>query len=147
VIFKEQKLIDVLNNGLSELIARHHIEVAKFKDIKANPDFEMYFELEKLGMFKLFTVWIGEKLIGYSTYIMKESLHYSVLSAYQDALYVVPEERGFGSKFLKWIEEQLKSQKVVLVYQTVTSRFDFSAMLIRNGYEEVERSYVKRLIP
>lgn len=137
----EQILSDIL-----PLLARHHLEISEFKDIPLDPDFSRYFFLEKTNGIRIYTARTDEReLAGYAIFYLNTHIHYrSALYASQDLLFIHPKFRGFGLSFLLWVDEQLKEEGAQLIYQTVTSRFDFSPLLKRIGYQESETIYIRK---
>lgn len=129
------------------LLQLHQEELAHYKDIELEPNFAQYEALENAGVLKVFTV-RDEKwaLIGYCVYFVSRHLHYtSTLQASQDLIFIHPDKRGFGSKFIKWIDEQLRADGVQVVYQHIKAKKNFGPMLERQGYELCDLVYTKRI--
>ena len=129
------------------LFVKHWEEIAHYKNIPLEPDYEKYKEIEKVGMLRIFTAREDGKLIGYCVYFINHNLHYkSTIQALQDVLFVQKEKRGFGMKFIKWCDEQLKNEGVNVVHQHIKKAHNFGPMLERIGYELVDLIYARRLI-
>jgi GNAT superfamily N-acetyltransferase len=138
---------DSVFDEMLPLLRNHYFEVAHFKDIDFEPDVEMYAALYNAGVLKLYTARSAtSELIGYAAYFVRGNLHYkSSKQAVQDVIYIAPERRGFGSKFIKWCDEQLKSEGVQAVYHHVKAKQDWGPMLMRMGYEKIDIIYARRL--
>ena len=138
-----------LANELSPLLDKHYSELAVHKDIKLNPNWEQYFLMEKMGSLKFFIARNDEgEIIGYVAYFISYHIHYmDSLQAQQDVLFVSPDRRGAhaGIKLLKYSEEHLKNIGVDVITQHVKPSHDFSPLLERLGYSELETIYCKRI--
>lgn len=129
------------------LFLKHWEEIAHYKNIPLEPDFDKYKEIEAVGMLRIFTAREEGKLIGYCVYFINHNLHYkSTIQALQDVLFVQKDKRGFGMKFIKWCDEQLKKEGVNVVHQHIKKAHNFGPMLERIGYELVDLIYARRLI-
>lgn len=145
VVFARERFQDVIDEAVP-LLVQHFEETARFKDIPLSPNFEAYKHLDDTGILRIFTARKFGKLVGYCTFFVQPHLHYrESLQAYQTLLFVDPEFRGFGMRFIAWMDDQLKVEGVSLVHQTVTQKLDFSSMLSRLGYEPFENIYIRRL--
>lgn len=128
------------------LFEKHWDEISHFKDIPLEPDYDLYVKMDGLGMVRVYTARENGVLIGYSVYLIRPNLHYkSSLQANQDVIYIRPERRGFGSKFIAWCDEKLREEKVQIVTHHVKEAHDFSPVLKRMGYELVDKLYCRRL--
>jgi len=139
----DQKFVDEAR----PLLVKHWVEIAHYKDIALDPDYEMYFKLQQVGILKCYTNRdIDGKLIGYAIYIVKPALHYKqCLTAMEDIIYIDPERRGFGRIFINWCDEQLKLLGVNLVVHHIKFSHDWSSMLLRMGYEKTDMMLSKRI--
>lgn len=147
MIFARETVGDVRDEMLP-LIQIHYREIASFQDIELCPDFQLYEAAEKMDAIRIYTVRSeteGE-LVGYAIFFIRHHPHYkNSLQATQDLLFIHPDHRGPGMKFVSYCDEQLKNDHVDVVYHLVTTRFDFSPILKRLGYEKNETIYAKRL--
>lgn len=146
MIFKEESVKDVLDE-IKPLLKEHWNEIAHYKDIPFDPDYEAYLKLDESGFLKVFTARTDTGvLIGYAVYFIKHNIHYrSSLQALQDILYLHPAHRGRGSVFISWCDDQLKSKGVQIVSQHIKAAHNWSRVLERMGYELMDLIYVKRL--
>lgn len=148
--FALESLAAVRAAGVEELLARHWAEVAHFKDIPLEPDWDAYAAAETGGRLRIFTVRIGGALVGYCCFILNHNPHYkSSLQAVQDILFLAPEHRHarIGAHLLMYCERQLKAEGVQAIYQHTKAKpeLDMGPLLKRLGYELVDTLWAKRL--
>ena len=131
------------------LLDLHWNEIARHKDdIKLNVDYESYRTLEELGLLHCVTARDEGKLIGYVISMVSRSLHYSDhLFANNDVLFIHPDYRGGSTfvKMLKFTERKLKQAGIKNFYIHMKLDYDFSALLERYGFTEIERNFEKQL--
>lgn len=144
--FARERAQDILDEILP-LLKSHYDEIAHFKDIPLEPDFEKYLKLEELDGIRVYTARDeNQKLIGYSVFFLSHNIHYkSSLQAVQDVLFIHPSNRGSGAKFILWCDDQLKKDGVQAVYQHVKAAHNFGPLLERFGYQLVDLIYSRRL--
>lgn len=133
---------------IGPLFEKHWREVAHYQDIQLDPDWGRYFDSQKKGILKTFTARKREddEIVGYAFFVVAHNLHYrKSLQAVQDIIFIDPEHRGFGKRFISWCDEQLKSSGVQAVYHHVKKAHNFGPLLERDGYELVDLIYAKRL--
>lgn len=163
VTFAREPLTDALWDEALPLLHAHWKEIARFPDIELAPDRALYASSEAAGILRCFTArqWpmfqlnadlVPVKvddgvLVGYALYFVRPAPHYRhSVQAVQDVLYLSPSVRGgTGYKFIRWCDEQLAAEGAQCVYQHVKTAHDFGKILERQGYEQVERIFVKRL--
>lgn len=146
--FSEERFTDALAEEIYPLAELHNKEIGGvIQDISARVPIELYKNLDKFGILKIFCLRKNCKLFGYN--ILASMIHpkCNVLCAQHDSLYLHPSARvGFNAiKFLKWCDELLKNAGIVFVTQTVTHQKDFSPLLKRIGYKSHETIYIKKL--
>lgn len=137
-----------IQEEIKPLLKLHYEEIAHYKDIPLNPDFETYMKLELAGMLRVYTVRTTdeETLIGYNIFFIKENLHYrDSIQAVQDVVFIQKEYRGRGKEFIQWCDERLKSDGVNVVYHHVKAAHNFGPMLEKQGYELMDLIYAKKL--
>ncbi len=145
--FKQERLTPLIDE-LQGILKRHWSEIAHYKDIPLEPNWNLYKKLDELGSLVVFTVRVDERLVGYAAYLIETDPHYSSLKkANQDVLYIDKDHRkgGLGSKLILWCDKQLKALGVKLVYQHVKCTHDFGPLLARLGYEKIETLWGRRL--
>lgn len=135
---------------MTTLIDLHHKEIEDQR-LKCIIDYNAYMSLEYQGMFHGFTVRdveLGNKLVGYATFVTTPPLHsLGTKVALSDTLYVLPSYRGrwVGVKLLKYVERVLKDIGVTCMTLNTKAEHDFGGMLKRIGYEPSEVQYMKHL--
>lgn len=130
------------------LIKSHFHEVSYYsKDFQLNVNKDMYLSLDKKDAMKLFVVKSKGKCIGYSSYYLMKHPHVNILQAHQDAIYLRPDYRkhGIGKMLIQFADNLFKQLGVSVVFNTVTTKVDFSEMLLSMGYERAEQLYARRL--
>ena len=132
------------------LFVEHYNEIAAYKDIPLEPDFEKYATIADDGKLVVLTARNNGELVGYVIYLVGTALHYkNSLHAIQDILFVKKGLRkslmGCGYLLLKHSETVLKEMGVQVVCQHVKVKHDFSPFLEKLGYENMEKFYQKRI--
>lgn len=147
VTFKRETANSELFHELMPLLEKHYHEIAHYKDIPLDPDFEQYEKLEQIDALRAFIARddLGV-MVGYAVYFIRHNIHYrSSKQALQDILFIDPERRGFGAKFILWCDKQLRAEGVQITYHHVKAAHNFGAMLERLGYRLVDLIYTRRL--
>lgn len=145
--FQREKAQDVFQEMIP-LLQKHWEEISHYKDIPLEPDFEMYFKMEDIGMLRVFTARdTSNKLIGYAVYFVKHNMHYkSSLQALQDVIFIDPASRGTGVKFILWTEARLREEGIQLVMQHIkVATTNTIALFERLGYDKIDIILGKRL--
>ena len=145
--FAREKIWDLWEEAWP-LLVEHWGEVAKYSDIKLDPDFTAYHEAELNGALRVYTARAEGVLVGYAAFMVRGNAHYkSSIQAVQDVVFLRKAcRRGLvGYKLLKFADDQLATEGVQVVYQHVKIKNNFSAVLGRIGYEKVEEVWAKRL--
>lgn len=144
--FQQEPANQALFDEVMPLLQMHYEEIAHFKDIKLNPDFSKYQALANAGTLRVFTARKDGELVGYAVFFIVPNIHYrDSVQANQDILFINKKHRGFGRQFIKWCDEQLKSQGVEVVYHHIKAAHNFGALLEAMGYELVDLIFAKRL--
>lgn len=141
---KNERLIE----EMWPLLEVHYKTIAHFKDIPLIPDFDAYRTAEKNGGLRIFTARKDGLIYGYSVFFVRRNVHYSTsLQAVQDVLFMDEHfRRGLsGYRFIRWCDDQLRQEGIQVVYHHVKIDHDFSPVLQRMGYQEIERIWAKRL--
>lgn len=132
------------------LLNLHYASVAHYQDIEFAPDYASYLKLAEMGALRIFTAREEKSgvMIGYAVFFVRQNLHYkNSLQAVQDILFIHPEARGFGARFITWCEDILRAHGVQAVYHHVKAKpeLNFSPLLERLDYELVDLIWAKRL--
>jgi hypothetical protein len=132
---------------IKSLTVEHYGEVAPYKDIPLDPDWDRYILLDKMGYLRFFTAREEGVLLGYAIYSVGFSIDYS--SSYQASLmniFITKESRGNGGKFILFAEEYLKENDNVQVIDHHVKAFnDYGPFLEKLGYQKMNINYSKRL--
>lgn len=144
--FMEESLSDV-QEEVSDLLHAHWKEVAHYQDIPLDVDWDAYHAADAIGTLRIYTVRTHDGLlVGYSVYFVRANPHYKgSIQAVQDVLFIHPDRRGRGVRFIMWCDEQLRDLGVQAVYHHVKKDHNFGPMLNRIGYELVDLIYARRL--
>lgn len=136
---------------LTPLLEHHFSEVARFKDIALDPDWEFYKKAAEVGIWRFYTMRTDElALAGYAAFIVQPNRHYSSSrQANCDVFYVVPGYRNpFTTvRFLNWCDTMLKELGVQVVYHRAKVYLPALGQLLERfcDYEHVENCYLRRL--
>ena len=144
--FSQQAFSEALFMESLPLLVKHYEEISYFKDIPLNPDFEKYARVARAGALRIFTARKFGDLIGYAVFLVQESMHFSQsYQAVQDVLFIDPEHRGFGHRFILWCDKQLQKEGVEVIYHTTSKRSERLGLLLEKlGYEEVGNVYARK---
>ncbi len=146
IIFKEEYLKDILED-LKPMLKLHWEELANNKDIRPlDPAYDTYLILNDIEMLRFFTVRVDDKLIGYSSWMVTNNLHYKTWKyAVCDVYYLNPEYRktGISLDFFFKIEDWLKSLGVKSI--TVQDKINHShaKFFDKLGFKAIEQNYEK----
>lgn len=133
-------------NEIQPLLQAHALEVSHFKDIPLNPDKDLYHMMEIIGAARVYTARRRDaRLLGYSIFFVRRSMHYASIQAANDIIFIDKEERGFGARFIAWCDEQLRAEGVQVVRHHIKAAHNWGKVVERQGYELEDLIYVKRL--
>lgn len=145
MIFTTEKIYRIIPE-IEELNKLHHEEVAPYDDIPLNVDWERYIMANINGSYICFTARKEGKLVGYAGFFFGKSLEYSdSLQAKMNNIFIHPDYRGKGARFITWCDTQLKEMGVQVVYHHVKAKNDYGKLLNRLGYDIMNIEYAKRL--
>lgn len=144
--FSQEKVKDIWGE-IIPLLTQHWEELEKYDGVPLEPDRNKYEFMDTVGAIRVYTAREEGKLIGYCVFFINKNLHSkNVIQALQDVLFVRSDRRGFGLKFIKWCDEQLKKEGVAVIHRMLKKAHDFGSLLERIGYEQVDLIYARRLI-
>jgi GNAT superfamily N-acetyltransferase len=145
----------LLDEGLAALVAEHWKEVGVHKDaVPLDVDWEGYQLDEENGLLKIIAARRGDRLIGYASYYVLPHRHYrSTLHALNDAIFVLPGERGAGIALIRAAERLLAAaarpycSRIRIIYHAKrhveADRGGFARVFERLGYDCFETSHDK----
>jgi len=131
---------------VTSLLESYRREVGYFTNLKLDPEFERYAQLEKIGALRAYTARLDGKLIGFCLFLFHPHIHFkNNIFALHDILYIMPEHRGFGYEFLKWCNQQLKSDGADVILYSVSLKFNYGSLLKRLGFRLSDHIYTKEI--
>lgn len=148
MVFNEENL-DQLLPDVEAITKRHYNDVATYKDIPLDPDFEKYRLIESVGNARCYTIRDDVGLLkGYAVFFLSYSLQYkSSYQAVQDLIYIDSELRGqgIGKDFILFVDNHLRDEGVQLVFHHTKVAKSFAPLLEHIGYSHVDSIYARRL--
>lgn len=127
----------------------HYEELARFKDITLDPNYEVYEKCEAGGILRIFTARQKCCLMGYNIFVVDYHPHYKTSkSANQDLIYLskVMRKGMTGYKFMKWCDAELSTKdRVQTIFQHPRLQRNFDPLLKRMGYKLMDMVYAKRI--
>lgn len=135
----------VLINEAQELFKKHSEESSDRLDIiPLDINFKAHLILEANRRLETFTVRDDGRLIGYTTWILTNPMHYkNSITASSTMIYVLPEYRKglLGYKLIKWSIDQIKKRNVKRILIGIKPHHDFGKILERLGASHFEKIY------
>ena len=143
----QQEFLSQVQSDIEPLIKLHWEEIALNKDnIKLNPDWNAYHDLEVAGKLKIFTARVDSSLVGYFVVLLGNNIHYKDhVFASNDVIYLHKDYRkGFaGIRLIKFAEKCLKEDGVSVLVINTKSHKPFDKVLERLKFKPIERVYSK----
>jgi len=129
------------------LLREHWKEITHWKDIPLEPDIDGYKQIEDAGMLRCYIARSAGQMVGYAVFFIRTNLHYkSSKQALQDVIYIDPQFRGIGLKFVDWCDQQLRADGVQVVFHHFKNKRDFGVILeSKLNYELIDVIYGRRL--
>jgi GNAT superfamily N-acetyltransferase len=145
----QQEFLSQVQSDIEPLINLHWKEIALNQDnIKLNPDWEAYANLESEGKLQIFTAREGDILVGYFVVTLGYNIHYKDhLCASNDVIYMHKDYRkGFaGIRLIKFAEKVLREDGVSTLTINTKIHQPFDKVLERLKFKPIERVYSKYL--
>lgn len=145
----QQEFLSQVQSEIEPLINLHWKEIALNQDnIKLNPDWEAYANLEAEGKLQIFTAREGDLLVGYFVVTLGYNIHYKDhLCASNDVIYMHKDYRkGFaGIRLIKFAEKVLREDGVSTLTINTKVHQPFDKVLERLKFKPIERVYSKYL--
>ncbi len=149
ITYQEETVDDVIND-IKPLLEEHYTEIARHQDkIALNPDYDVYYNMEKLGFLHIVTARDDGELVGYFISAMMANPHYKDhMMAKNDLMYVAPSHRGrlTAPKMIMYAIKQLKDKGVSVLHTHIKTEHDYSSFLERMGFVEIEKVHEYMLI-
>lgn len=132
------------------ILLEHWKEIAVYDDIPLEPDYELYHQLEQIGILRIYTIRTGsDGLVGYAVYFLRRHMHYRNHSwAISDLVMVCPGHRklGVGNRLFDFIEADLRQHGVSVMHTTSKVMHPELAFLLQSRcHKKIEEGYSFRL--
>lgn len=146
--------VSTLAKEITPLFREHWREIALYQDsVPLEPNWDLYFQYEILGLLQVLTVRADGLLVGYVFLIITPHLHYaSTIYAHCDMFWLRPSfRRGLlGYQMLKQAVEKAEALKVTVMYVAIKKHFlksrgTIGKLLERLGFSAEETVYYKQL--
>lgn len=144
IAFAREPVTESLIEEMIPLLVQNNAETGT-DGFDLEPSFDQYLAMDQAGYIRLFTARKDSKLIGYQVFVINPNLHYKYVSATSDVVYISPEHRGFGHKFMADNESKLKAESINAIFQNISAKKDASKLMEWMGYHLEDRVYMKRL--
>lgn len=142
--------IDEVRSRIEPLLRAHWEEIAHHRTIAPlNPCWAYYYDCEKMNRLVVVAAENGLELVGYSVYFVAPMLHnVPTLMAHNDIIYIRPEYRrgSLAVRLMQMGEAQAKRLGASIASMHVKTGHDYSRLLVRMGYAEIETTYSKELV-
>jgi RecJ-like exonuclease len=97
--FQREAASEILKD-IIPLTFKHYAEIARFKDIPLDPDFESYLHAEEHKILRIYTARKEDAIVGYAIFYLRPHPHYrKSIQAFSTLLFIHPDHRGFGMSF------------------------------------------------
>jgi hypothetical protein len=142
--FAKERFEDI-HQEVMPLVVKHYREIAwRQDDIPLDINLSRYFEIERAGLYQVWTVRRDGVLIGYSAWFTTPNLHYaSTPWAMNDVCFILPAFRGVGIELARHCERELAGMGIKCLHYHVKESYDWSPALKRIGYEKIESHWAK----
>jgi GNAT superfamily N-acetyltransferase len=150
ITFAEEKMQDVLEE-IQPLLAQHWSEIAVYKNIPLDPDYDLYRQADTAGFLVVYTAREEEtkKLVGYSIFFLRRHHHYiNHTWAMNDIVWIHPDfrQQGFGREFVAFWNGKLRERGTHVVHVNAKVAHPALAYLLKSTmHTVVEAGYELRL--
>lgn len=126
----------------------HWREIAWFRDeIPLSPDRTTFERLEDADMLRVFTARVDGELVGYAVFILSRMLHYDVIQAFCDVVFLRQDHRkGYvASTLLNFAEGQcVVAGAKIIAYHGKVDQPHFGRFMKSRGFEAMDTVFVRR---
>lgn len=138
VAFAREVLTESLRVESDPFLSAHYDEVG-YSPRPIDPDWSWYFNLQAVGLLRVFTMRVDEALVGYATYFIVSDPHNKARSAVQDMLYVVPSARGRGRGLMRYAVDSMLREGLSIVATAKSEGME--RVLAHMGFRSIGRLY------
>lgn len=147
IVYAIEPIFDLLDE-VRPLLDLHWEEIAVYKDIPLQPNWEFYRRAGAVGLV-CYTVRRDGELVGYSSYFIHVHPHYTSHKwALSEIYWLHPSVRGegVGDGLFAFVERDLIERGVAVMHTTLKSAHPAAARLLeKRGHAMVELGYEIRL--
>jgi len=144
-----QEFLSDVKDEVVFLIQDHFNEVYPVREVfELDMDWDLYGQLENLGLLKIFTARDDGRLVGYLWVILSPNLHSrGSMLACDDGLYVAKSYRGqaVAKDLVRFTERCLKEDGIKVFHIVGTTEKPIDSFVKRMGYTEIETKFQKVL--
>ena len=145
VVFQREQAQNCFLEAIPLLI-EHGRELKYYSELKLEPEFSRYEQLEFAGLLRTYTARLNKTLIGYAVFFFTPHLHFkNHIFATCDIIFVHPKHRGFGLRFIRWCNDNLRNDGAYSIHYYVNTLFDYGSVLKRLGFEHTAELYSKTI--
>lgn len=146
VEFNWERLTDNLRNELSSLVEAHEAEMPSATEKPLDIDWDFFQKAADSGQLRIYAARRGSCLVGYAVCSLgMDPFHKSTSVAFITAIYAKPSERGFGPRFVRWIENELAERGAYGILWSVSSQSRMGSLLERMNYKKSDELYWGRI--
>jgi Acetyltransferase (GNAT) family len=147
LVFSQEPFSAVLDDILPLFEAHWHETEMYRSGHKMKPDMDRYLRFSDEGFYQMFTARDGGKLVGDAGMYVTVSMHEQTKTAVEDTWFLMPEYRlGRNAiNFLRFVEDELRSQGVRDIYMTTKLSNGAGRILEFCKYKHVANQYWKEL--
>ena len=133
------------------LLQQHYEEIAIFKDIPLDPNWDWYERVYEMGILKVFTVRTDAgQLVGYAAFLVQPNKHYRTsLQSACDVFFIDKQHRSMmlvAKRFIEFCDEELRKLGVEVVHHRYKLHQPALGNLLEKvGYVETEVDMTRRL--
>lgn len=123
------------------LLEKNWHEIAHYKnEIQLKPNWDELYRLDTIGKLFVLTLRKDHELIGYAAFVINRHLHYDILVAFNDIIYIDPIYRkgNFGKELVIQSEIYAKTLGCKKIQFHIKPHLDWSPVLARRGYTHEE---------
>jgi len=140
--------IESIKNIMPEIIplAKLHAKEVDIFSHALDVDWNEYIQSQADHNYIFFTVRDKGELVGYAGYFGYFHLHHrNKIHAKLDVIFIEKQNRGIGTRFIRYCESHLKKTGVNIISMGVPENPKWGMLLDRMGYDKIEVVYAKEL--